>query len=158
LQLIIVFDTHHGTSLLHSNKENEPPSVLDCNQKSRVIDNPYVTRKKVATARPLNENQNSNLKQAPRWSASTTGPSRSLATTSKASNTAIAAIEEEEETSPIIRQILEQIGCSSRQEFWAKRAAQVNTNGSKVAPKAAPNGSKCAPNGATSGATKRTTN
>jgi len=137
---------------LHRNKENEPPSLLHRNRKSRVIDNPYVTRKKVSTAHP--SNQNSNLKPPP-----TKPPPMSTTTIggSKSSRSSLATIEEEDETSPIIRRILEQTGCSRRQELLAKRAAQEKeaivaaTNGSKslTNQSKAPfrNGSKAAPNG-----------
>jgi len=58
------------------------------------------------------------------------------ATTNHGSHaSSLDTIEEEEETSPTIRRILEKTGCSSRQEFLAMKAQQarqqVNTNGSK---------------------------
>jgi len=98
LNELFEFDTHHGTrtlSVRHRNKENEPRHRV-------TIENPYVTRKRVSTARPMK--QNSNLKQAPRSSITKDHVSRSStkATTSKASNTSLDTIEEEK-TSPIIR-------------------------------------------------------
>jgi len=66
-------------------------------------------------------------------------------------NPSLSTIEEEEESSPIIRRILEKTGCSNRQEFLAMKAAQANTNGSKPAPngsKNATNSVKTATNGA----------
>ena len=118
-----------------------------------------MTRKRVSTSRPLN--QNLNLKHAPCSSTTSTtsttistGPSRSLATTSKSSsNPSLSTIEEEEETSPTIRRILAATGCSNRQELLAKRAAQeANTKGSKSA---AANGVKSSMNQSKAATTNR---
>ena len=105
-----------------------------------------MTRKKVPTATAT---QASNSKQAPSSATTKRKSSSTIATTQS-----LDTIEEEEETSPTIRRILEKTGCSSRQELLARRAAQVNTNanGSKSATRngskpAAPNVAKAAPNG-----------
>jgi len=118
---LVIQLTHHYTLFsysIHSNKEND--GTAPPRRRRSTAGNPYVTRKKVPTA------FSTTLSQAPLLS--------------------LATIEEEEETSPIIRQILQQTGCSNRQELLAKRAAQeANTNRSKSAPnglKAATNGSK----------------
>jgi len=139
-------------TLHHRNKENAPPCRLRDTSK-----NP--DSKSYCKPHP----SNSNLKQAPRSSVtSTKAPVSHLstkATTSNASNTSLATVEEE--TSPTIRRILEATGCSSRQELLAMRAAQaiqqVNTNGSTSTTnpnksKAASNQSKAATNGAKKGA------
>jgi len=84
-------------TLQYSNKENEP-------QKHRkVTENPYVTRKKVPTATAT---QASNSKQAPSSATTKRKSSSTIATTQS-----LDTIEEEEETSPTIRRILEKTGC-----------------------------------------------
>ena len=154
--------------LHHSHKENEPTALNGTAPPTRRLrdtsKNPYSK----SYCKPLQKQQDLSL--------SSRAPTSSKASTSMASNPSLSTIEEEEETSPIIRQILEQTGCSSRQEFLAKRAAQeqqqvntncstnrngtksaTNRNGSKSAmnrngSKSAPNGKKAAPNVATNGA------
>jgi len=130
-------------TLHHRNKENEPSSLNGTAPPRRLRDtskNPYSK----SYCKPLQRHppSNSNLKQAARSSVSR---SSTKATTSKASHTSLAAIEEE--TSPTIRRILEKTGCSSRQELLVMRAAQDNTNKSK----SAPNRPDAAPNGARNG-------
>jgi len=135
-------------ALRHRNKENEPPR--------KVIENPYVTRKKVPAKSSMATSKAPLLSssQDPLLSSSKAPPSSkalplSNATTSAsiASSSSLATIEEE--TSPAIRRILEATGCSSGQELLAMRAAQarqqVNANGSTSA--ANPNRSKAAMNG-----------
>jgi len=134
---------------LHRNKENEPSSLNGTappRRCRRTAVNPYETRKKVPTPFALNEAMNSQP-----TNPSFTGRSLTAkATTSLHGSNASSSLSTiEEEDSPIIKRILEKTGCSSRQELLAKRSAQVNTNGSKVAPKAAPNGSKNATNPST---------
>jgi len=120
--------------LPHSNKENEPSSLNGTappRRRRSTAGNPYVTRKKVPTK-------------------------SSIAFSMTLSQASLPTIEEE--TSPTIRRILEATGCSTRQELLAKRAAQVNTNGSKDALKAAPNGAKSSATNGSKAATSRTTN
>jgi len=140
--------------LHHSHKENEPTALNGAAPPTRRLrdtsKNPYSK----SYCKPLQKQQDLSL--------SSRAPTSSKASTSMASNPSLSTIEEEEETSPIIRQILEQTGCSSRQEFLAKRAAQeqqqvntncyMNRNGSNSTTnrnksKAATNGAKAATNG-----------
>ena len=127
---------HHDTldcSLLQSNKENEPSSLNSTAPPTRRLrdtsKNPYSKD----YCKPLQKEQASR-------SSSTSRPPTAFdkdATKHMVNSSAsLATIEEEEETSPIIRRILQQTGCSSRQELLAMRAAQQkNTmaNGSKSA-------------------------
>jgi len=107
-------------TLHHRNKENQrsvangnalsPP----CRHRSTAA-NPYKTRKKVPTPFAVNE------------AATKSRPFTTVKPTS------LSTIEEEEETSPIIKRILEKTGCSSRQELLAMRAAQeANTKRSNT--------------------------
>jgi len=93
--------------------------------------------------------------QAPSSSSLSRAPTSSKASSSMASNPSLSTIEEEEEeTSPTIRRILQKTGYSSRQELLALRAAQeqqaskstMNWNRAKSSPtnpsKSATNGSK----------------
>jgi len=130
---------HLDSSLPHSNKESETSSLngaayQSCRRQSTAL-NPYVTRKKVPTKSSI---------------------AFSMTSLSMASSASLVAIEED--TSPTIRQILEETGCSSRQELLAVRAEQeANPNGSKSTNtngrKAAPKGPKSTTNGAKATAT-----
>jgi len=121
------FNSHHGTlihSSIHSNKENEPPSLLDRNRRtSHEVENPYVTRKKVPTK-------------------------SSIAFSQESFHASSAQIDEE---SPTIKRILKAKGCSSVEELLARdqQKTQANhaLNGPRAATNRATNQAKAAPNG-----------
>jgi len=126
----------------HRNKENQP-SVANGTAHPRrhqnTAMNPY------SQPLPFNQNERKARRSISAMTVKLTNPpprpsNAKTATTMHGSS--LDTIEEEEETSPTIRRILAATGCSSRQEFLSKRAAQAQVNTNEL--KAARNGSKAA--------------
>jgi len=122
-------------TLHHRNKENDGAAYQSCHRRS-TIPNPYIKRVPFSQplTRPLNQNQNSNLKQAPCSSVTKAPASR---TSAKPTSTAAISRASINDDSPITKEILAATGCASVDQLLATRAPN-----SSMAP--APNGSKAA--------------
>jgi len=165
-------------TLHYSNKENEPTSLNGTvppttHRLKDTSKNPYSKSycKPRSSSAMDPHSCPSSLKAPSNLKLSRTSTTDAI-TKHGSNSSSLATIEEEEETSPIIRRILEQTGCASRQELLAKRAAQeANTNGSKSTTsestmskanaskaKANPNGSKTITNASKSMNASKSTN
>jgi len=138
MTLLILLDS----SVTHSHKENEPPSLLYQNRrKSR--ENPYVTRKKVPTKSSIAFSQASSSSKALSSSKAT-----SLSTNTSQIN----------KDSPAIQRILKATGCSSVEELLARDQQKTQANkATNQAKSAAMNRSKSTTNGSKTAATNGTT-